>query len=634
MPKETGMYQCPSCSGVILFRNGSTRIFVCACGQVLNRLDSDDLVVKPAFTISQHNDLIRVGTAGVYKKKRFEVLGRFRLWLEESVYNYWTILFEDGAPAMLAEGYGMYAIMDRITLDKVVTAWDLGRLGPIDSLSVLGEADWYLKNKDKSWKYEVEGEVWMPECTDQFQLYDLYTTSDGHIEIIEYLPGFLAAYAVRYAEFSDLQLTSLNDQPPTPKEFTCTQCHTVLQIKTFPYAQSCSCSNCGQRYAFKGTDFRSQKKDKHNENLLSIPIGAKGTLKGIEYEVIGYALKEEDTAEAPQWKEYVLYNRAEGYAFLSEYAGSWLYVRERGNSPVKKRDTSDEIYYKGGAFDLYNRYQIRLVDTAGEFPYDIFDDRNIVSEEYIAPPYMWISEQSREDGICWFVGENQDRRALLKAFPYDLPEQTERGVLDPRGRMNLPMLMKITVGAILLMIVVHFLIGMTQRERQIYSGTLEMQDTVATMTYVTPRFTLDKWRSNLRFDLAGPVDNNWMDMEATLVNSKNGEEYHLEQTVEYYHGYDDGESWDEGSTSSTAYLGSVPSGTYELRMEVSRDTTTGWSTGPKTMSVVIKNDVPVHSNLLIFVGLLLVWPISSWLWFLFYDKKRWANSRFSPYNHS
>lgn len=633
MSRETGMYQCPSCSAAILFRNGTTRLFVCVCGQVLNRLDSDDLVAKPAFTIIEHNDLIRVGTSGVYQGDRFEVLGRFRVWLEESVYNYWTILFADGSMAMLAEGYGMYAILQRVILDKQVTDFDLDRLSSTDSMQVLGEAPWFLQRKDKSWKYEIEGEVWMPECNDQFMIWDLYAKSDGHIELIEYLPGFLASYAVRYTEFRDLQLTGLNDQPPTPREFTCTQCHTVLQIKTFPYAQSCSCSNCGQRYAFKGTEFRSQKKDKLNENQLTIPLGAVGKLKGIEYEVIGYALKEEDTAEAPQWKEYVLYNRAEGYAFLSEYAGAWLYVRERANSPVKSEQRQDTIYYKGGIFDLYNRYGIRLVDTAGEFPYNIFDGVNVTSEEYIAPPYMWISEDYREGGICWFVGEHQDRRELLNSFPFELPQPTERSVLDPRGRMNLPMLMKITIGAILLLILVHSLIGMTQKERQIYSGDLQLADSVASTTYVTPRFTLDKWRSNLRFDLSSPVDNNWMDMEATLVDSKSGEEYHLEQAVEYYHGYEDGDSWSEGSTTSTAYLGSVPAGTYELRMEVSTDTTTRWSTGARDMSVVVKNDVPVHSNVLIFAGVLLIWPFFAWIWFYFNDKKRWANSRFSPYNH-
>src|ERR1700761_8847185 len=188
MSRETGMYQCPSCSAAILFRSGDTRLFVCVCGQVLNRLDSDDLRAKSAFTITRHNDLIRIGTAGVFNGKRFEVIGRFRLWLQESVYNYWTILLEDGSLAMLAEGYGMYAVLQRTSLEQNISYFDLDRLSSTDSIRVIGESEWYLQRKDESHKYEVEGEVWMPECNDSFKLIDLYAKSDGHVEIIEYLP--------------------------------------------------------------------------------------------------------------------------------------------------------------------------------------------------------------------------------------------------------------------------------------------------------------------------------------------------------------------------------------------------------------------------------------------------------------
>src|ERR1700761_5884536 len=128
MGKETGIYQCPACSQTLLFRSRDTRIKVCTCGQVLNRQESDDIVVKPACSIPDKNDWVQVGTTGTYQGQSFEVLGRFRLWLDESVYNYWTILLNDGTPAWLAEGYGMYAIMKRMSPDKYYTAFDINRL--------------------------------------------------------------------------------------------------------------------------------------------------------------------------------------------------------------------------------------------------------------------------------------------------------------------------------------------------------------------------------------------------------------------------------------------------------------------------------------------------------------------------
>ncbi len=128
MGKETGIYQCPSCSQSLIFKSKETRIKVCTCGTPINRLESDDLTKKSAFTIGEHNDLIQVSTTGVYQEKPFEVIGRFRVWLAESVYNYWTILFNDGTPAFLAEGYGMYAILQTTRPEQNLTASEVSRL--------------------------------------------------------------------------------------------------------------------------------------------------------------------------------------------------------------------------------------------------------------------------------------------------------------------------------------------------------------------------------------------------------------------------------------------------------------------------------------------------------------------------
>jgi len=634
MGKETGMYQCPSCSQAVVFRSKETRIKICACGQVLHRLDSDDLAAKPAFTIPDHNDWVQVGTTGTYEGRPFEVIGRFRVWLSESVYNYWTILFDDGSPAWLSEGYGMYSIMQRMTPEKATTIADLNMLRTTDYLMLKGEYSWFLQRKDEAWKYEVEGEVWMPQSNDQFPIYDLYAVKNQHIEAIEFLRDYVVFYDVEYVPYKSLQLKNVNETPPTPKDVVCTECNTTIAVKTFPYAQSCSCSACGMRFVYKGggKGFVSQKKEKENDNALAIPLGSKGTLKGIDYEVIGYTLKEENDATGERWREYVLYNRAEGYAFLSEYKGNWMYAREQGNSPVTAHENPETIYYNGEEYDLYNRYKIRVVDTAGEFPFNIFDDGNIVSAEFISPPRMWAYEKSREEGINWFLVEYQNRKQLLEQFPFALPVPTEPGILNPTGHINLAKLIKITLAGMAIMVLIHFLIGMTEKETEVFSGDLQLRDSTASSIFVSPKFALHKWRSNLAFDLHTAVDNNWLDMEATLVDAVSGQEYGLQQTVEYYHGVDDGESWSEGSTHETAYLSSLPAGNYYLRLEASRDTTNGAWGAVRDVEVVVKNDVPMHRNLFIFLGLMLVWPLCMIIWYFYNERSRWAGSRFSPFN--
>lgn len=635
MAKVTGIYQCPACSLPITYRSGDTRLIVCTCGQVLNRLESDDLIVKPAYIIQDHNDWLRVGSKGVFEKQKFEVLGRFRCWLDESVYNYWTVHFEDGSTALLAEGYGMYAIMRRITFDKAPDVDELKGLKQMSRIDLLMEDDCYLQRKDLCWKYEIEGEVWMPECNDQFPIYDLSSTKGRHLEILKFLPDYLVSYELCYTNYTSLQLEGLNEAPVVPKNIACTSCQQPISVKTFPYAQSVSCSACGTRMFFKQSkEFQPTGKDKTNANQLSIPLGAVGIVKGISYEVIGYTLKQDTSADRAKWAEYVLYNRAEGFAFLSEYAGNWLYAREQGDYPVLPEEEPISIYDGEEEFRIYNSYSIRILDADGEFPFNIYDDTATVSVEFIAPPRMWIYEKSTSEGINWFLAEHQDRKELAAAFSAELPPRTAMGVLDPKGYMNLSRLVKVTLIAVAVLIAVHWLIGFGKQNKVLLDQDILLKDSLATTTFVSSKFELTKWSSNLKLYINAPVDNSWLDLEASLVNNNNGQEYHVEQLVEYYHGYDGGDSWSEGSATETAYLNGIPSGTYFLRIEAERDTTNGSWNGLRQFSLTVINDVPTHRNFFIILGLLLLWPIISYIRLRYTERRRWGGSQYSPYKES
>ncbi|HWK05831.1 MAG TPA: DUF4178 domain-containing protein [Puia sp.] len=633
MGKVTGIYQCPACSRTVTYRSGNTRLIVCSCGQALNRLESDDLIIKSVSIIQDHNDWLRVGASGVFEKRKFEVLGRFRCWLDESVYNYWTIYFYDNSLAILAEGYGMYAIMQRLTPEKTLEPEALKGLKMLGSIPLLQEEDCFLQRKDSCWKYEIEGEVWMPECSDQFPIFGLSSTRGRHFEILEFLPNYMVVYELHYRDYKSLKLTGFNEGPTTSKNVSCPSCHNTIVVKTWPYAQSCACTNCGTRLAFKhGPEFQSAGKDKLNANRLSIPLGATGIVKDISYEVIGYTLKQDSTPEHSRWSEYVLYNRAEGYAFLSEYAGNWLYAREQGNYPILPEEDPVAIYYKGEQFQLYNAYSIQVIDAAGEFPFNIYDDTTALSSEFIAPPRMWIYEKSTAEGINWFTAEHQDHKQLAAAFSAELPPKTEMGVLEPSGYMSLNRLLKVTLIAVAVLVGIHLLIGFGKQNKVLLQQDVTLKDSVASTTFVTSKFDLTKWHSNLQFDINAPVDNSWLDMSASLVNNSTGQEYHVEQLVQYYHGYDDGESWNEGSPTETAYLTSIPAGTYFLRIEADKDTTgnSSWN-GLRQFSLTVTSDVPSHRNLFIFLGLLLLWPIISFIRLRATEKRRWGGSKYSPY---
>ena len=57
---------------------------------------------------------------------------------------------------------------------------------------------------------------------------------------------------------------------------------------------------------------------------------------------------------------------------------------------------------------------------------------------------------------------------------------------------------------------------------------------------------------NLKFTSSVPVDNNWAELNFSLVNSQTDETFNVSQAIEYYHGRDSDGNWSEGGqTKST-----------------------------------------------------------------------------------
>jgi len=144
--------------------------------------------------------------------------------------------------------------------------------------------------------------------------------------------------------------------------------------------------------------------------------------------------KQEQNIYKSKWKEYTLYSRKSGYAFLSEYDGHWIFVKEELNVPVLLLDNDTSFTYGNETFKLFNKYEYKLIDSAGEFPYNIFDDENTCTAyEYINPPAMWIKEQSKSEGTNWFIAEHIPKRTVEKAFNVSLPYKKGIGAVQPSG---------------------------------------------------------------------------------------------------------------------------------------------------------------------------------------------------------
>ena len=76
-----------------------------------------------------------------------------------------------------------------------------------------------------------------------------------------------------------------------------------------------------------------------------------------------------------------------------------------------------------------------------------------------------------------------------------------------------------------------------------YTTKPEGSSAAANQSTTTEPFTLSKNNSNVEIDVQGNnVDNSWLYLYGELVNDDTDETFSFEKTIEYYHGYESGDS--------------------------------------------------------------------------------------------
>lgn len=624
---------CPECSRGIYFESPALNYKICpSCGTPVFRDEKGSLSVKQQFPISDKNDLLQVGTKGRWQGREFTLTGRFRCWFDESVFNYWTMLYTDGSFEWLGEGYGIYSVL---TEDPTATwlhprkaaSLKMGKLMDTDE-----DHDFVLLRRYDTLRFEVEGAIWWPRVGETPDLLELSGKSGGHIHALLFGDRHVYTFKAVFARYGDFGFSQLNQPAAVTRELNCRHCKTVISLRAFPYSQSCGCPQCGAIYQLKdGMDFDINRK-KSEDHIPVFNLGTTGTIDGIEYEVIGFVVKEDQSPYLSQWREYTLYNRQEGFTFLSEYDGHWIFLREERESPLPSADETTTLYFRNEPFLLFNSYTFRIVSAKGEFPANIFDNQqNTRCREFISPPEIWSQEKSNKEGENWFHGRHISRAELKTAFgPMNLPYQVGIGSVQPTGFLSLNKTAIAGIVGILLLMMVHAFIGMGKSSRPIITKRSTFTDSTDQVQYVVSAFTLDKWRSNLQLDITAPVKNQWFELNATLVNTGTGKEYTIEKGVEFYTGYSEGEQWSEGSTEATAYFSGIPAGNYLLQVHGRREIPLLVYERLDGFTLDVKYDVPMDRNAGIAISVFLVFLVSKYLLMQYREKQRWSNSPYSP----
>lgn len=424
---------------------------------------------------------------------------------------------------------------------------------------------------------------------------------------------------------------------PKAKTFSCPNCGASVSIYTPGLSLSAVCDSCrtiidttDENYAILDT-FYCKTKDRNPR----IPLGTKGKLKGKLWQAIGFVVRK-DNAYNYEWEEYLLFNPYYGYCWLTENAGHWSLVQTIKEKPSLEFVSNHEFAtFDNRDFRLFYKGKASVVYIIGEFYWRLSAGSQVDMADYVSPPYM-LSREVEALEVVWSLSEYLQVDEVKNAFKLKktlrkpkgiAPNQPTPSAVTWRGMSKW---WAVFVG-LLLLLGLHN--QATSMNKICYQAAVPYLPNVSSKdTFTSPVFRLDKGSANVELDFSTDVDNSWLYASGELVNDATNETYPFETTVEYYHGWESGESWSEGSTKNTLTVSSVPAGRYYVNIDTQSGDFRNFA--DHVLNLTVKRDVPNFLNLFWSLILVSILPAISWYRQRADEVARWSQSDFSPYQSS
>ena len=413
------------------------------------------------------------------------------------------------------------------------------------------------------------------------------------------------------------------NKPKSPiggvKAFNCRSCGGQVELRAPGQTLSAACKHCGAISDLSDDNFRLLSEIKKRVKYAPvIPMGRRGKLEGVTWEVIGFMVRKVVGYEY-YWEEYLLFNPYHGFRFLVHNNRHWSLVTPLVEHPQLERGQT-QLRYEGRNYKRFVMGHAEVVQVMGEFYWQVRYGDTAATVDYISPPYM-LSIEVEDQGTVWAQGVYVERAVVEQAF--QLEEKLSEGIGVAANQPNrfwgiaLPLGIMAAVATVLALVLQLAFAG---RARNEVIFTAPLTRTMANDTFVSPPFVIPDAAGNVEVVAYSPqLANSWLEIDGYLHNLETMENYGVEVALEYYAGVSDGESWSEGSTSGDYFQNQVPGGKYELVLSLA-----GQGTEPVTVEV--KRDVPNYSNILILILLIWLVPVYYFIRSATFEHYRWAEA--------
>lgn len=437
---------CPNCGAPVDFRSAASAFAVCSfCKSTIVR-EGDALrkIGQSADLFDDHSPL-QLGAAGTYQGSAFTLVGRLQYRYADGTWNEWHALFDDaaGKSAWLSEDNGRYVIAFEAPLDIAVPPNIAMKPG---AQYIINGQSWSVASVTPTKLIAAQGELpYKPNLERGFLVCDLRSTR-GEVGTLDYADPAKPRWSIgRSVAIGELAMTGLaeggggggSEKTLKGRTLQCPSCGAALEVK-LATTQSIVCHQCHSVVDVSqgvGGDLQHYTQQNGLEPLL--PLGSVGTLalsttaggkKELPWQVVGYVerceVPESSDDEQTFWREYLLYHRSEGFAFIVDAEDGWSWTVPITGVPQL---SGDSARYEGASYRKLYDYTGQITYVLGEFYWQLTRNQRTYNTDYQGTGSASSKRLNRErtasgsgsdatQEIVWSAGEAMPADVIMKAF--------------------------------------------------------------------------------------------------------------------------------------------------------------------------------------------------------------------------
>ena len=430
-PQRAYRAACPNCGAPVEFRSAASAFAVCSfCKSTVVREGEALRKIGASADLFDDHSPLQLGAAGKYQGAAFTLVGRLQYRYQEGTWNEWHALFDSAKSGWLSEDNGRYVIAFDAPLEGVAPSAASLRAGaPV----VLDGQAWTVASVTTASLIAAQGELPSPPALQQgFVVSDLRSTR-GEVGTLDYGDPAAPRWSIgRSVALGELAMTGLADSAEKTlkgRSVECPNCGAALEVK-LATTQSIVCHQCHAVVDVSdgvGGELAHYAQANGSEPL--IPLGSVGMLalgakQALPWQVVGYAerceLPASDEDERSFWREYLLYHRSVGFAFIVDAQDGWSWTAPVTGVPS---GSGLVVRYQDATYRKLYDYTGMVTYVLGEFYWQVTQNQRTLNTDYQGSGAASARRLNREQTgsgdtqeVVWSAGETLAADTVLKAF--------------------------------------------------------------------------------------------------------------------------------------------------------------------------------------------------------------------------